>query len=72
MKFVIDPYNSSRMYLIGEDDREVFEIEIRDGHTLKVFSGSSTIKDNEKLYDGSLSISPITSQGVLITRNEYL
>ena len=72
MKFVTDPFNPLRVYLIGEDDREVFELEIRDGHTIKVCSGSSTIKDKEKLYDYSFSVVPISSGCILISRNEYL
>lgn len=72
MKFVVDQFNPLRIYLIGEDDREVFELEIRDGHTIKVCSGNSTIKDKEKLYDWSFSVVPISSGSILISRNECL
>lgn len=71
MKFFIDPDNSSRIYLIGEDNREVFEIQIVNGHSIRISSERSTIKDKEKLYDASLSIVPKTCDSVVITRNEY-
>jgi hypothetical protein len=72
MKFIIRPEAPTKIYLIGEDNREVFVIDVYDGHTIKVSSGSSIIKDNKKLYGSSLSIVPTTSDKILISRIESL
>lgn len=71
LKIVVKPENPFSVYFMSEDNREVFEVRIRDGHTLEVSSGGLVVKDEEKLYDPCISIIPLVNNRVLISRVEY-
>lgn len=71
MKIVVNPESPFSVYFMGDDNRQVFEVRIRDRHTIEVSSGSLVVKDEEKLYDPGLSIIPIVNNRVLVSRVEY-
>lgn len=71
MKIVVNPESPFSVYFMGDDNRQVFEVRIRDGHTIEVSSGCLVFKDEEKLYDTGLSIIPLVNNRVLVSRVEY-
>lgn len=71
LKIVVNPESPFSVYFMGDDNRQVFEVRIRDGHTIEVSSGGLVVKDEEKLYDPCISIIPLVNNRVLVSRVEY-